>query len=287
MVALCRSRSPALAAFALAAFVLAAAVVLRGDAFAEESPAPAATAPAPEVLRLADLPATPPLELRGTTHHVQGIELDDERLWVTSVDRAAAKGFLHLFRLPSGEHERTVEVQSGDRIHPGGLCADPDGETLWTPVAAYTRTGHTWVERRRKDDLSLVSRFEVEDHIGCVAVDAERVVGGNWDSIVLYVWDRQGNPIEKRENRTRIAYQDLKFDGPALVGSGNAKGPRGVASGVVEWLDLATGEPTRRILAGETDRGVRFTNEGMALRAGGLFLLPEDGPSRLFRFELP
>jgi hypothetical protein len=38
---------------------------------------------------------------------------------------------------------------------------------------------------------------------------------------------------------------------------------------------------------GLTDRGVRFSNEGMAIRDGILFLLPEDDPSRLFRYRLP
>jgi hypothetical protein len=30
-----------------------------------------------------------------------------------------------------------------------------------------------------------------------------------------------------------------------------------------------------------------YTNEGMTLRDGVLYLLPEDEPSRLFRFRLP
>jgi hypothetical protein len=32
---------------------------------------------------------------------------------------------------------------------------------------------------------------------------------------------------------------------------------------------------------------VRFTQEGMAFRKGKLYLLPEDGRSRLFVFQLP
>ena len=43
--------------------------------------------------------------LKGTTHHVQGIDFDDTRLWVTSVDRDTKKGYLHEFALPSGERD--------------------------------------------------------------------------------------------------------------------------------------------------------------------------------------
>jgi hypothetical protein len=32
---------------------------------------------------------------------------------------------------------------------------------------------------------------------------------------------------------------------------------------------------------------VPYTNEGMTIRGGSLYLLPEDERSRLFRFKLP
>ena len=70
---------------------------------------------------LSDLPLVRTIELRGETHHVQGIDLDNTRLWVTSVDRAARKGYLHEFALPSGELRRTVEVGVGERFHPGAV----------------------------------------------------------------------------------------------------------------------------------------------------------------------
>src|SRR6185369_14676899 len=44
-------------------------------------------------IALADFPLVRTLELKGTTHHVQGIDFDDSRLWVTSVDRTAKKGY--------------------------------------------------------------------------------------------------------------------------------------------------------------------------------------------------
>jgi hypothetical protein len=37
---------------------------------------------------------------------------------------------------------------------------------------------------------------------------------------------------------------------------------------------------------GVTDRARPYTGEGMALKGRDLFLVPEDGPSRLFHFRL-
>jgi hypothetical protein len=51
-------------------------------------------------------------------------------------------------------------------------------------------------------------------------------------------------------------------------------------------MDFPSLKITRRIAAGRTDRGDVFTREGMALRNGKLYLLPEDGPTRLFIFDL-
>jgi hypothetical protein len=39
--------------------------------------------------------------------------------------------------------------------------------------------------------------------------------------------------------------------------------------------------------AGMTDRGVRFNNEGMAIRGKRLYLAPEDGNTRVFVYRLP
>ena len=58
-------------------------------------------------------------------------------------------------------------------------------------------------------------------------------------------------------------------------------------AGAIEWLHPDTLAVQKSIATGLTDRGVRFSNEGMAIHNGVLFLLPEDDPSRLFRYRLP
>jgi hypothetical protein len=220
------------------------------------------------------------IELKGTTHHVQGIDLDATRLWVTSVDQDAKKGYLHEFALPSGELRRTVEVGTGTRFHPGGMARD--GDSLWLPVAEYRRESSAIIQQRNAKTLELEMQFEVADHIGCVAAGPDFVVGGNWDSRLFYVWDKHGKLLRNLENSAGNAYQDLKFVDGKLVGGGLLPGK----VGAVDWLEWPSLRLEKRVQAGKTDRGVPYTNEGMAVRGDRLFLLPEDGPSRLFEFRV-
>lgn len=218
------------------------------------------------------------LTLPGDLHHVQGIDVEGNQLWVSSVERKTGKGFLYRIALPTGKVEAQVEVQDGARIHPGGIQLD--GDSLWVSVAEYRRNSSTNVERRNKQTLALEQRFTVDDHIGCLAADGEKVIGGNWDSRDFYIWSKDGKLLEKRPNPHPTRYQDLKLLDGKLLASGNL----GREQGAIEWLrwpDLAV---EKRVLTGQTDRGVLFTNEGMALRGGKLYLLPEDAPTRLFRF---
>jgi hypothetical protein len=231
-------------------------------------------------LALSDLPLVRTLELKGTTHHVQGIDFDETRLWVTSVDREAKKGYLHEFDLRSGEMRRTVEVGKGERFHPGGMARD--GGSLWIPAAEYRRDSSATIEKRNAKTLELEMQFEVADHIGCVAAGPDFLVGGNWDSRTFYVWDKQGKLLRKVANPTPNGYQDIKFVGGRLVGGGLLPGK----AGAIDWMEWPSLKLVRRIDAGKTSRDVPFTNEGMAIGGGRLLLLPEDGPSRLFEFRV-
>jgi glutamine cyclotransferase len=218
--------------------------------------------------------------LENKTHHVQGIVVDGATLWVSSVSKPSLAGFLHEFDLHSGSHRATVEIHEGARFHPGGM--DQDADTLWIPVAEYRRQSTSTLLQISKQSRKVVSRFEVDDHIGCVAVCGDRLIGGNWDARHFYYWNREGKLLGKKENPGKVAYQDLKYDDGMLLASGNVSRDEGA----IDWLDPDTLQLRKRILSGTTDRGVRFTNEGMAVVDGKLYLLPEDGPSRLFVFRL-
>jgi len=220
------------------------------------------------------------LALQGKTAHVQGIDTDGNHLWVTSVDRASRKGYLQEFTVAGGLLERSIEIQDGDRFHPGGIAADAN--SIWIPVAEYRAKSTAVVQRRNKRTLALESKFTVDDHIGCIAVTPELLIGGNWDSRDFYVWDHQGKLIRKVPSTSGNSYQDLKFRDGQLVASGLLAG----GHAAIDWLDLSM-SLLRRLPMGNTDRSQPLTREGMTLFENRLWLLPEDGDSRLYVFELP
>lgn len=233
-----------------------------------------------EAQRLSALEELGVTELEDKTHHVQGIVVDGATLWVSSVSRPHSAGYLHEFDLQTGRHRGTVEIHEGARFHPGGM--DQDGESLWIPVAEYRPRSSSTLLQVSKRSRQVVARFEAPDHIGCVAVAGDRLIGGNWDAREFYYWNREGALQEKKPNPGKVAYQDLKFEDGMLLASGNISADEGA----IDWLHPDTLQLRKRILSGKTDRGVRFTNEGMAVVDGKLYLLPEDGPSRLFVFQL-
>ena len=235
---------------------------------------------APSVESLEQLKQVRVLELKGETHHVQGVDVDHQRVWVTSVDSAARKGFLQEFSRETGALLKTIEVQDGNLFHPGGIAADET--SLWMPVAEYTRNSSALIQRRNKQTLDLEFQFAVPDHIGCIAVSDQFLVGGNWDSRDFYIWDHEGKLVRKVPSTTSNAYQDLKFDSGYLVASGLLTD----RSGAIDWIEFPSMKLARRVNAGKTDRGQMFTREGMAIRDGQLLLLPEDDSSRLFFFQL-
>lgn len=222
------------------------------------------------------------IALEGETYHVQGIVLDGpSRIFVTSVDKAARKGFLFEYELPSGKRLRSIEIQDGDRYHPGGLDATADA--LWIPVAEYRAHSTAVIQKRNKRTLALEAQFRVNDHIGCIAVSKNRLYGGNWDSRQIYEWTLNGRELARANRVSDVSYQDIKLRHGVLVGSGI----RANGTGAVDFLDLRTLTAKRTVEFSKTDRGVLYTHEGMDFDDKRFYMLPEDGPSRLFVFQLP
>jgi hypothetical protein len=220
------------------------------------------------------------LPLKGSTNHVQGIDFDAKMLWVTSVDLANHKGYLREFSLISGEIIRGVEVQEGDRFHPGGIAADMG--SVWVPVAEYRPNSTSSIQKRSKRTLGIEATFSAPDHIGCIAVTAEYVIGGNWDSRDFYVWNHAGRLVRKVPCNTENAYQDMKFEGGLLVASGLLLD----RTGAIDWIEFPSFRLVRRLKVANTERQIPFTREGMAIRGKQLLLLPEDDPSRVFIFAV-
>ena len=220
------------------------------------------------------------VELKAAMDHVQGIDISGDRLFVSWVDREKKTGHLGEFELASGKLLRSVEIHKGDRFHPGGIALD--GNSIWVPVAEYRPNSSAVIQRRNQRTLALEAEFVVDDHVGCVAVSDGIVYGGNWDSRQIYAWDRSGKLIWKRDNPGGTSFQDMKAVGTHLIGSGLRSD-----IGAIDWLDVKDLHLVRRVRANKTDRGIFFTHEGMAISGDRLYLLPEDGPSRLFIFAVP
>ena len=221
------------------------------------------------------------LDLQGELFHVQGVDIDRRHIWVTSVDRDRHKGYLHEFDRATGRFLRRLELTDGDRYHPGGISLH--GRSIWVPVAELKPNSSAVIEEIDTDTLQIRRKLSVADHVGCVAVSDRILVAGNWDSRLLYVFDLEnGKRVGVIPNPTATPYQDMKFVHGQLV----AGGPLSLWSGSIDWIDWPSMKRVRMLRTGVTDRAVPYSGEGMALKDRDLYVISEDGPSRLFHFKI-
>jgi hypothetical protein len=221
------------------------------------------------------------LPLDGELFHVQGVDLDHRRIWITSVDLAGRKGYLHEFDRHSGTLLRRLELTDGPRYHPGGISLHQG--SIWVAVAEMTPDSSAALVEIDTDSFRIRRRIRVADHLGCVAVSGSTLIAGNWDSRLLHIFDlRSGKQVRIVPNPFATRYQDMKLVGGQLVASGLVT----PVSGTIDWIDWPSMKLARTARTGLTDRARPYTGEGMALKGRDLFLVPEDGPSRLFHFRL-
>jgi hypothetical protein len=221
------------------------------------------------------------LDLEGEVFHVQGVDLDSRHIWVTSVDRANRKGYLHEFDRATGRFLRRLELTDGERYHPGGISLH--GRSIWVPVAELKPNSSAVLEEIDTDTLQIRRKIHVADHLGCVAVSDSNLIAGNWDSRLFYIFDLHGGErVRVVPNPSATPYQDMKFIHGQLV----AGGPLTLWSGTIDWIDWPSMKRVRTLRAGATDRAAPYTGEGMALQGRDLYVISEDGPSRLFHFRL-
>lgn len=227
------------------------------------------------------------LQLEGELFHVQGLALDSRRIFVTSVDQASRKGYIHEFDRRTGKLVRRLELTDGARYHPGGISIS--GRSIWVPVAELKPNSSAVLVEIDADSLAVRRRIHVPDHLGCVAASGDTLVAGNWDSQLLYIFDLANNAqVRSVPNPSATRYQDMKFVGAQLVAGGSLS----LWSGTVDWIDWPSMKVSRSLRAGAIGpvrplgRGGPYTGEGMAIEGGDLYVIPEDGPSRLFHFRL-
>ena len=227
------------------------------------------------------------LRLEGELFHVQGLALEDRRIWVSSVDEAKRKAWLHAFDRRTGRFLRRLELTDGARYHPGGISIS--GGSIWVPVAEYRPKSSATLVEIDADSLTVRRKIHVADHLGFVAASGDTLVAGNWDSRLLYIFDLgKRAPPRVVPNPSATRYQDMKFVDGHLVAGGSLT----LWSGAVDWIDWPSLKVTRTLRAGAVGpirpigRGGPYTGEGMAIEGRDLYLVPEDGPSRMFHFRL-
>lgn len=291
--------------FVLAVFVFQYSFVRAGD-------------PEVEVIRL------PPLQILGqpARAHTQGIELNDGHYYVTARrDDVRPKRAL-LLRTAPGKTDwdvwditPTLGQNAGAVIdHPGGFQSD--GERLWIPLAESRRNGLSVIRvfalARMIAGRPLQSEFEfaVNDHIGALAVDAQRgrVLGASWDTETVYVWDLEGQLQRTLKGaalkarglgvstdgtvQTGVAVQDWKFVGHQLVASGLFRGSTSDSndskSRLVTFDHFFDKAFQKHVVVLPSQKEIELANEGMDVSDGTAYFLPEDlgATNRLFKVPL-
>jgi hypothetical protein len=222
------------------------------------------------------------------THHVQGLAVSADGYWISSVDRAAKQGHVYRVDRATGKVVAARELTFGPRFHPGGI--DLAAGALWVPVAEYRPRSTTTILKLDPTTLATLASFDVDDHIGCLAVIAEgEILAANWDARVFRRFGQDGKALGETPNPRPTAYQDLKMSAGLIVGCGSEK-QDGRQTPVVDRFDPRTLALVSRWLPRGTLRtgGSNFCREGCALFEGQLFLMPEDGPdTTIYRFALP
>lgn len=226
-------------------------------------------------------------KLDGELFHVQGLELAPRRIWVTSVDNESHRGYIHEFDRATGRFLRRLELTDGARYHPGGISMS--GGSIWVPVAEMKSDSSSVLVEIDAQTFKVRRRIRVADHLGCAAASGQTLVAGNWDSKLLYIFDLAGKaPVRTVSNPSLTRYQDMKLVDGQLVAGGSLTW----WSGTVDWIDMKTMKLTRTLRSGAVGavrpfgRGGPYTGEGMAIDGQDLFVVPEDGPSRMFHFRL-
>ena len=227
------------------------------------------------------------LRLDGQLFHVQGVVVEGDHIWVTSVDKKNHKGYLHEFERTSGKFLRRLELTDGARYHPGGISIS--GRSIWVPVSEMKRNSSAVLNEIDADTLQIRRRIAVADHLGCVAASPTTLIAGNWDSRQFYVFDLvDGAPVRKLANPSLTRFQDMKLvDGQLVAG-----GQLGKHGGSIDWIDWPNMTVTRSLHSGAMRRTKflgkvkTYTAEGMTLDGRELYLVPQDGPSRMYHFRL-
>jgi hypothetical protein len=265
----------------------------------------------------------PPLRIEGkpAKAHIQGLELAGGKYYMTARREDVRPRKALLLRTDAAATgwdtwditPLDAQGASTGLDHPGGMQSD--GTRLWIPVAESRRNSRAIIRAYLLADLEAGRRlkpafeFPVSDHIGAVAVSIRQgvLLGANWDTEKVYVWDLKGqlqqvlssDGLEARglgvvagpEGRAGIAVQDWKLVDDRLYASGLFGASKlAVVSPAsrICWFDHFLGDSRRQTVPMPRRDGIELCREAMAISGDGAYFLPEDlgATNRLFRVAL-
>ena len=242
--------------------------------------------------------------------HTQGLEVLGGVYYVTGRrDDVLPKQALLLRTAPNRMEWDVWDItpkSAGDTVatldHPGGFQSDKT--RLWIPLAESKRKGRSVIRAFPiagmipGQPLKAEFEFSVNDHIGAVAVSMDQgiLLGANWDTETVYVWDLHGTlkrtldgtELESRGlgavrnpgSRAGLAVQDWKMIDGCLYASGLRRVSNATATSPASQLLSFVGflEPgcQGRAVVLPKQREAEVAREGMAVSDGWISFLPED-----------
>jgi len=188
-------------------------------------------------------------DVAGDVGHPQGLTRWGDGWLASTVHPGPGRGEI-LEIAGDGEVVRCVDVTDGERIHPGGLCADAAG--CWIAVAEYRPRSTTTVLRVDRE-LAVVESFVFDDHLGAVsALDDGTLFAVSWASRRWYRLDTTGRILDQRTTPTRwVDLQDVgAVDAHHVVATG--VGSIGAPNGSVQFGGLVVIDVDALVVAHET-----------------------------------
>jgi hypothetical protein len=232
--------------------------------------------------------------------HVQGIAVAGDYLFASCVERKGRKALVYRWRLPAGFPAGMTalsgpvekDVTAGARYHASGL--DRDEQCLWVAAAHYRAfKASSKIICLDPESLAEKKSFELDDHIGAVAVMGETIVGFNWDAKDIYRFTKDGKQLGKDPSPGSVAYQDCKGISDREVLCSGSKKIAGAnhPAAVVERLRFDPAlDPHWRVQASTliAHPELNLGNEGFTPWKNFWLFLPEDFPhARVFLYQTP
>ncbi len=224
------------------------------------------------------------------TGHVQGIAFSKENLFLSAVDKEEKVGYLFKINPKNYHLLAQLKMKIGNIFHPGGISFSKG--YIYLPLAGYKPHTSSIIFKIDPKTMEPVNAFVVNDHIGAVATDGSKFIFGmNWDAREMYIWDINGKFLKKIPNKRNIAYQDIEYANGILYCSGIQI--HTLWGGTVDLyrfdennltLTLEKSIPMPQL---KRNKIRSIASEGMTLKDGYLYFIPEDFPqSRLYRVKV-